>query len=333
DDPFFLKLGQFDDFILGNGMNLYMFSNMYDFPQSRRLGINMNLLLGGFGINFAIDQLTKPEVLGIRPYIQFIKGIPFYFGIEITGDIKPLYDETSTDPVYGSLGAGFTFPIIRTQSFLNIIAFADASMNYVYNPQNFDTPFYLTNGFGLFAGLRGNVLFISYRAEYRFIAGEYLPQVFSIDYHKNRANFVNYFKNTNPLDFSQLTSLLESAKSGLFIEASFDLFNKKITGYASWAHYFYEQTSTTLANDYLTAGITLSDELFPPFEGTVEIIKPDFLVPDVPFLENLSILATIGYSVSKGFKIFITYSIFYIPVNGVFQQQQSYSVTTQISFF
>jgi len=37
DDPFFLKLGQFNDFILGNGMNLYMYSNMYDFPQTEDL--------------------------------------------------------------------------------------------------------------------------------------------------------------------------------------------------------------------------------------------------------------------------------------------------------
>ncbi len=334
DDPFFLKLGQFNDFILGNGMNLYMYSNMYDFPQTRRLGVNMNLLLGGFGINLALDQLTKPEVLGIRPYIQFIKGIPFYFGFEITSDIKPLYYEEITEPIFGSIGAGFTFPIIRTQSFLNIIAFADASMNYVFKPYETENKFYLTNGFGVFAGLRGNVLFIKYRAEYRLLAGEYKPQVFSFDYQIKRDGYVAYFSNANPLDFSAISDLIGSAKSGLFIEASFDLFNKKITGYATWAHYFYDQSSTTLTNDFLTAGITLSDQLFPPFEGVIEIIKPDFLVPDVPFFENLSITATIGYTVSQGFKIFVTYSIFYIQDNnGDYQQQQSYSVTTQVSFF
>lgn len=334
DDPFFMKLGQFDDFILGNGMNLYMYSNMYDFPQSRRLGINMNLLLGGFGINLAMDQLTKPEVVGIRPYIQFIKGIPFYWGIELTGDLKPLYDETSVEPVYGSIGTGFTFPIIRLQTFMNIIMFADASVNYVFNPNNTENPFYITNGFGVFAGLRGNVLFINYRAEYRMIAGEYLPQVFSIDYQKKRTGYVNYFSSTTPLNFSALSELIGSAKSGLYIEASFDLFNKKITGYASWAHYFYDQSAVSLANDFLTAGVTLSDQLLPPFEAIIQIVKPDFLVPDIPFFENLSILATIGYTVSKGFKIFVTYSIFYIPDSyGVYQQQQSYSVTTQVSFF
>lgn len=335
DDPFFLKLGQFDDFILGNGMNLYMYSNMYDFPQARRLGINMNLLLGGFGLNLAMDQITKPEVVGIRPYIQFIKGIPFYFGFEITADLKPLYDETINEPVYGSIGIGFTFPIIRLQTFMNIIMFADTSVNYVFNPNNTDVPFYITNGFGVFAGLRGNVLFINYRAEYRLLAGEYIPQVFSIDYQKKRDSFVNYFKNnSNPIDFSTISTLIETAKSGLFLEASFDLFNKKITGYASWAHYFYNQNSTTLANDFLSAGITMADNLFPPFEAIIEIVKPDFLVPDIPFFENLSIYATIGYTVAKGFKIFVTYSIFYIPdENGAYQQQQSYSVTTQISFF
>lgn len=335
DDPFFLKLGQFDDFILGNGMNLYMYSNMYDFPQTRRLGLNMNLLLGGFGINLALDQITKPEVLGIRPYIQFIKGIPFYFGFEITGDIKPLYDDLISDPVFGSIGTGFTFPIIRTQSFLNIIMFADASVNYVFKPYETENKFYLTNGFGLFAGLRGNVLFIKYRAEYRFLAGEYKPQIFSFDYQLKRDGYLDYFKNSaTPLDFSAISDLIGSAKSGLFIEASFDLFNKKITGFASWAHYFYDQSVATLTNDFLTAGVTLSDELFPPFEGVIEIIKPDFLVPDIPFFENLSITATIGYTVAQGFKIFVTYSIFYVQDdNGVYQQQQSYSVTTQVSFF
>ncbi|NMB65577.1 MAG: FecR domain-containing protein, partial [Spirochaetes bacterium] len=307
DDPFYLKLGQFDDFILGNGMNLYMYSNMFDFPQTRRLGINMNMLLGGFGINLAIDQITKPEIVGLRPYIQFIKGIPFYFGFEATADLKPLYDETSTEPVYGSLATGFTFPIVRLQTFMNIIMFADASVNYVYNPNNTETPFYITNGFGVFAGLRGNVLFINYRAEYRFIAGEYLPQIFSIDYQKKRDGYVDYFlNNTSPMDFSAISQLIGDAKSGLFIEASFDLFNKKITGYASWAHYFYNQNSNTLANDFLTAGITMADDLFPPFEAIIEIIKPDFLVPDVPFFENLSMSATLGYTVSKGIKIFVT---------------------------
>lgn len=212
--------------------------------------------------------------------------------------------------------------------------FADASVNYVFNPNNTENPFYITNGFGVFAGLRGNVLFINYRAEYRMIAGEYLPQVFSIDYQKKRTGYVNYFSSTTPLNFSALSELIGSAKSGLYIEASFDLFNKKITGYASWAHYFYDQSAVSLANDFLTAGVTLSDQLLPPFEAIIQIVKPDFLVPDIPFFENLSILATIGYTVSKGFKIFVTYSIFYIPDSyGVYQQQQSYSVTTQVSFF
>ncbi len=334
DDPFYLKFGQFDNFILGNGMNLYMYSNMYDFPAVRRLGLNMNVLLGQFGINLALDQITKPEVVGLRPYIQFIKDVPFYFGVEITGDIKPLYDKTSTDPIYGSIGGGFTFPIIRAQSFMNIILFADASVNYVIDSTNTQAPFYITNGFGVFAGLRGNILFVNYRAEYRFIAGEYLPQIFSIDYNKKRDSYINYFKNTNTLDFSTISTLMEDAKSGLFIEANFELFRKKIIGYLTWAHYFYEQNETTLTNDFLTAGITLADDLFPPFEAIIQLIKPDFLVPDVSFFENLSIAATIGYTVTKGFKIFITYQIFYIlDNNNVYQQQQSYSVTTQVTFF
>ncbi len=334
DDNFYLKFGQFDDFILGNGMNLYMYSNMYDFPQVRRLGLNMNLLLGGFGINLALDQITKPEVVGFRPYIQFIKGVPFFLGFEMTADLKPLYDQASTEPVYGSLATGFTFPIIRLQSFMNIILFADASVNYVYDKQKIEAPFYITNGFGVFAGLRGNVLFINYRAEYRFIAGEYLPQVFSIDYQKNRADYVLYFQNTTPINFSMISELIGNAKSGLFLEANFDLFNKKVVGFLSWAHYFYAQTANSLANDFLTAGVTLADNLFPPFEAIIEISKPDFLVPEIPFFENLSIIATIGYTVTKGFKIFVTYQIFYIPdEGGVYQQQQSYSVTTQVSFF
>ena len=251
-------------------MNLYMYSNMYDFPAVRRLGLNMNLLFGGIGINLAMDQLTKPEVIGFKPYIQFIKGVPFYFGIEITGDLKPIYDETSTEPVFGSVGAGFTFPIIRLQTFMNIILFADFSMNYVYNSNNTENPFYLTNGFGIFAGLRGNVLFVNYRAEYRMLAGEYLPQVFGIDYQKKRDGYVEYFVNyTNPIDFSTIGDLIGTAKSGLFIEASFDLFRKKVTGYLTWAHYFYQQDATTLANDFLTAGVTLADDLFPPFEAII----------------------------------------------------------------
>ncbi len=335
DDPFFLKFGQFDDFILGNGMNLYLYSNMYDFPYVRRLGVNMNLLFKGFGLNLAIDQLTKPGVVGIRPYFQFIKNVPLYLGFEFTGDLTPLYDETSIEPVYGSLATGLTFPIIQTQNFLTIIGFGDLSVNYVMNSNDAENPFYITNGYGIFAGLRGNILFINYRAEYRMLAGEYIPQIFSIDYYKKRSDYVSYFTtNTNPLDFSALSSLISGAKSGLFLEAQFDLFDKKITGYASWAHYFYQQTTSTLANDFLTAGVTLSDELLPPFEGTLELVKPDFLVEGVNFFENLSMKIILGYTVSEGFKIYVSYSIFYIPdISGNYLQQTSYSVMTQVSFF
>ncbi|HPB47854.1 MAG TPA: hypothetical protein PLX16_04455, partial [Exilispira sp.] len=136
------------------------------------------------------------------------------------------------------------------------------------------------------------------------------------------------------LDFSALSSLISGAKSGLFLEAQFDLFDKKITGYASWAHYFYQQTTSTLANDFLTAGVTLSDELLPPFEGTLELVKPDFLVEGVNFFENLSMKIILGYTVSEGFKIYVSYSIFYIPdISGNYLQQTSYSVMTQVSFF
>lgn len=351
DDPFYLKIGNIDDFVIGNGMNMYNYSNMLSFPETRYIGLQLKGEFGAFVFDLMANNIVNPSVIGLRPGIKLSKSFPLQIGVEIVSDIKALSeDETSVNPVIGSLGAGLILPIIPNNDFLTIFAFADASTNFYWYsntlPAALDTnsipKIGILPGFGAFAGLRGNILFIKYRAEYRFIAGNYIPQMFGPTYEIERESYYNYFLNTLAAYDPATQTFMDNPQSGLYFSAQFALIRNLIHGEASYVHYFIDPASTSnVLGDTLTASIVLEDGLIDKVSGDISIVRPNWDLTEITsegffksFLSELVMDANLGYEIDKGIKFIVNYHIFYTynDSTGQFDQKMSYAVYTQLTF-
>lgn len=356
DDPFYLKIGNIDDFVIGNGMNMYNYSNMLSFPETRYIGLQLKGEFGVFVFDLMADNVVDPKIVGLRPGIKLSKSFPLQIGVEFVGDITAISeDETSINPVIGAAGAGLILPIIPNNDILTIFAFADASTNFYWYSNSLPSDLQTNNikamgilpGFGAFAGLRGNILFIKYRFEYRYLAGEYIPQMFGPTYEMERESYYTYFLNTLKSFDSEnfnIEELMDNALSGLYFGAQFSIIRNLIHGEASYVHYFVDpDQGSEVVGDTLKASIVLEDGLIDKVSGDISIIRPNWDVTQIingtegffeSFLKELVMDANLGYEVDKGIKFIVNYHIFYIynETTGEYEQQMSYAVYTQLSF-
>jgi len=102
-----------------------------------------------------------------------------------------------TNPVIGSIGAGLILPVIPNNNFFSLFLFSDIGTNYYFNKTG---EFGFLKGFGVFAGVRGSYFFGTYRAEYRMIYNDFIPQLFNNYYDISKENTYGYFNNkiSNP---------------------------------------------------------------------------------------------------------------------------------------
>jgi|YNPMSStandDraft_1061717.scaffolds.fasta_scaffold00050_16 hypothetical protein len=330
DDPFYFKIGSIDDFIIGNGLNMYYYSNMLNFPAIRYLGVQLKFESEVFALDIMTNNILQPSIVGLRPSLKpFKNNFPLQIGVEIIGDFEPLYDETNNNPVIGSIGAGLILPVIPNNNFFSLFLFSDIGTNYYFNKTG---EFGFLKGFGVFAGVRGSYFFGTYRAEYRMIYNDFIPQLFNNYYDISKENTYGYFNNkiSNP-------STENNIISGFYFNMTLNI-TKKIHGTASYVHYFsLPQSFVGVLGDTLIFGVVLEKDLIPKVFGELSIKKVNWNVfvekPFENFTDNLFVYLKLGYEVDKGIAIIIGYNVFFVPdENGGYKPSISYTVNAQLSF-
>ena len=234
-DPYFFKIGNLSNITLGHGILMKDFANDADFPAIRRVGFNMGLDKGGYGVEFVANDLADPEIFGSRLYFRPIGKLAFGFSsvVDINPDesINPATLTTFySDTIFLTAAADVDFPLMEND-ILSLIFFADIAgmlpymdgeMQYEMMYDDSAAKFSLDNfrNFGWNTGLFGNILFVDYRLEYRYFDGVFKPSFFNTSYERMRGKYIE-----------DISAYLEAPTDedpvmGIYGEGSFSLFNK-----------------------------------------------------------------------------------------------------------
>lgn len=145
-DPFFIKVGNLNNMVLGHGVLVDNYANDVDFPAVRRIGLNGGLSFGRFGLEFLLNDIAEPEIMGARPYMKpFGEDSRLATGLSAMADLDPagdlpaeedvnpdttaetreaFADARTSDPIMLHLAGDLDFPIIERDLF-SIIGFSD----------------------------------------------------------------------------------------------------------------------------------------------------------------------------------------------------------------
>ncbi len=223
-DPFFFKVGNLNDITIGHGLIMRDFANDADFPSVRRIGVNLGLDLGGFGVEAMVNDAADPEVFGGRMYIRPIPGVRAALGFSTLVDINPARDfidipagavgpVPAGSPIFISPGIDLDLPFVESDPF-SLVAFADGALMLPYfrsSPSiGLTGGTVINSGFasdavydksaampfknwGFATGLFGNLIIrdLTWRLEFRDYTGVFVPQFYSSGYERQRNTLVH----------------------------------------------------------------------------------------------------------------------------------------------
>ncbi len=246
-DPFFFKVGNLNNMTVGHGILMMNYANDADFPAVRRVGLNLGIDRGGFGIESVVNDVARPEIFGGRVFFRPIgENFPLAVGISGITDISPasgipedtgvaaLENARVADPAFINTALDIDIPIIET-SLLSIVLFGDVGglVPYVRNPVDdvdaglkfdalVDIDSMTFKNYGIMTGVFGNILNAGYRLEFRKFDGVFRPYFYDGTYDRLRggyaADVVTYLG--NPTDPQYQSTLM-----GVYGESTFGLFN------------------------------------------------------------------------------------------------------------
>lgn len=257
DDPFFVKVGNLNDLTIGHGLIMRNYDNSTEFPAVRRLGFNLGVDTGGFGFEALVNDIADPWLYGGRIYFRPIPGSKVAVGLDAAIDTDPAAElrkagqSTYGNPMFVSGGADLDLPIIPSNGFLSVRAFADAAATVPYVRDAYTVGAATVNpglqyqllydssaaapslqNWGADAGFMGNVLFIDWRLEYRYYTGFFKPAFYDKSYDKMRSSYVAQYANyiADPTSYGADPTVM-----GIYGEGGFSLLKDKLSlrlGYA-----------------------------------------------------------------------------------------------------
>jgi hypothetical protein len=342
-DPFFFKVGNLNDVTIGHGLIMRDFANDADFPSVRRVGVNIGMDFGGFGVEAMVNDAAAPDIFGGRLYIRPVPGFKAALGLSALVDWAPAKDfpggaAAAGNPVFINPGVDLDIPFFESD-FFSIVAFADGAAMIPYFrtaptgayssiAQGFAMNAIFPEGtanlgniknWGVASGLFGNLIIrdFTWRVEFRDYTGAFVPQFYSTGYERARTEFVQ-----NVLAYLQdpTSSVYDTQTMGIFGEGGIalsKLFSLKLSYFWPWA----QDPSTgafTFNNDHFVATFVLEKGVIPVVNiwGTVSYERTN-LVPT--FLQNTSqklslfdaftvVSATINYPVTQNLDVTLLYT-------------------------
>lgn len=203
-DPFYLRFGEFNGVSMGHATVVDRYYNVIDINH-HKLGLRTTVDFGLGGVEFLVDDIAPPSIVGLRTYIRPMKlfsadPLPvgeesdalqrIATGIFFVGDLSApsgVLTPTSTESLESSVQAQAVFygwdvewEIVATKMlevvpYLDIVGFNDLGM-------------------GTHLGTFFNVhmpmdMHLDTRLEYRFATGQYQPSYFNSLYEIERFSF------------------------------------------------------------------------------------------------------------------------------------------------
>jgi len=287
EDPFFLKVGNLNDLTIGHGLIMRNYDNSTEFPAVRRVGVNVGYDAGGFGFEALVNDLADPWLYGGRVYVRPVPGSKIAVGLEGVVDTNPASElakaglMTYGDPMFMSAGADLDLPIIPSNGFLSLRAYADAAATVPYTQTDYtlggntvksglqyqmvyDQSTGNIQNWGADAGFMGNVLFIDWRLEYRYYTGIFKPDFYDLNYDKLRSTYVIEY--ANALAFPDASGSAPTIM-GIYGEGGFSVLKDKLSlklGYAMpWDPSGNSPQSYVLSTDEFHAALVVKRGLIP----------------------------------------------------------------------
>lgn len=226
-DGFFVKLGNLSTFTIGQGLLMRNYANDIDFPTVRRVGFNLGFDLDRWGLETMVNDLAAPEIYGGRMYFRpaapvttAAVGISAVTDIAPTADIStvgsdgealpaeqaaPLEAAQNGDPLFLNVAMDLEIPVFDRER-LAVIGFAEGGGLIPYLRQNTELGGETVNAglktdalvdfssgelknFGWTAGVRGRLIFLDYRLEYRSFDGIFRPSFYGPTYDRLRGRY------------------------------------------------------------------------------------------------------------------------------------------------
>ncbi|URA10062.1 hypothetical protein [Thermospira aquatica] len=189
-DPFYIKVGNIDDFTLGNGWIMRRFSNMRDFPSVKKLGLAFDMDFKIAGFESAVDNIWDWDIMGLRAYVRPLQPTKIFLiekleiGTTVAADLDPgnptppadkpyQFTDSNQKPVV-VVGADMRLPVVSSPVF-SLVPYLDGA-------------FILGKGTGEAVGLQGGILsIIPYRFEVRILQPRFVPTYFDSYYESIRS--------------------------------------------------------------------------------------------------------------------------------------------------
>lgn len=315
-----VKVGSIPDMTLGHGSLVNNYANDLQFPSVRKVGFQFNMDFGNLGFESMMGDVFETKLMAGRLYYR-----PFYgtgligkLGVGLSGfvDFSPLY--TDTNKVFG-YGFDLDVPILTIPVF-SLTMFADAdTLGYIA-----DTNSLMAQGMGVFAGFKGTLLIVDYRAEYRYLQGGFIP------------NYIDRFYDVYKGDrYLQLVGKTYPDFNGVLVYAG-----KSFEGIGniglSYEHYIPMTASTNTFNMFHMEA-NLSKCLFKKAYGSITYDRMNFEFTKLftDFLGEGALITTkIFYQITEGAYVGMTYKKYFElnTATGQVEEKNTYSLTTEMGF-
>jgi len=268
-DPFYIRVGSLPDVTFGNGFIMNQYSNMIDFPTIRRVGVEVGFVYKNLaGIELFSSDISKNKLLGYRLHgypLGWNKNTSIFKKLDI-GQTLIMDKEacTSKDKVI-NWGFDLSLPLLQLP-ILNLRYGMDWAKYSVYSPSLLGKDSWESSpGWGFTTGVRGNLLMIQYKAEYRYLKDNYIPEYFDSFYE------VSGMRETKFLDLisNMYDSDSRSTLNGYFVNMGFKVFGAGEVGANFQEYYGKDASIQNKAQIYLT----LDKGIIPLFYGTASYNK------------------------------------------------------------
>ncbi len=292
-------IGSLDSMTIGHGSLVDGYANDIEFPAVRKVGFQFNIDADWVGFESMTGDAFLMQLFAGRLFARPFKAVPIIgktaFGISGFIDTDPLLD--GKRKVFG-YGADIDYPLIDFDSFKTILYGDVATLGYHDEVIKDDDS---QVGYGIFTGVKGSLAVLDYKAEYRYIAGGFMPSYIDKFYDMDKTeNYYQLISHTLP-DFN-----------GFLLEAG-----KKFEGIgsitASYQHLFPMDSSTNIYN-FLHLEASVSKCLFQKAYGTIAYDRKNFIFSDLynSFVGNGVIVTTqIFYEITEGVYVGLLYKKYY----------------------
>jgi len=234
-DPFYILFGRFRKPVtIGHGFIVNNYTNMAQYPNIRKIGMDMLLDARKWGLEAMVGDLRWREILAGRLFIRPLTGtgIPLFKNLKIAGscgiDIDPDSNSETKDDSVAVIGADVELPIFTYRLF-SLTTFADwakMQLGSTYTAKGSSYSNITDGGEGRTVGLSGKILFLNFRGEYRRIESNFIPGYFDGFYDIDRWRYYDTYAGTTTKAAYYLTGKeKEPVLAGPYAEMWFAIFN------------------------------------------------------------------------------------------------------------